>query len=37
MGSTTGNVWISEDSGESWASVSSNMPPVYAVRFVGER
>jgi hypothetical protein len=36
MGSTTGNLWISEDSGESWQSVSTNLPPVYAVRFVGE-
>jgi photosystem II stability/assembly factor-like uncharacterized protein len=34
MGSTTGNLWISEDSGESWQSVSGNLPPVYAVRFV---
>jgi photosystem II stability/assembly factor-like uncharacterized protein len=34
MGSTTGNLWISEDSGESWQNVSSNMPPIYAVRFV---
>ncbi|MDZ4656733.1 MAG: hypothetical protein SH868_04045, partial [Bythopirellula sp.] len=34
MGSTTGNLWISEDGGESWQNVSSNLPPVYAVRFV---
>ena len=34
FGSTTGSVWISEDSGESWQTVSSNLPPVYAVRFV---
>jgi hypothetical protein len=32
-GSTTGSVWISEDSGDSWQTVSSNLPPVYAVRF----
>lgn len=33
VGSTTGSVWISEDSGDSWQSISSNLPPVYAVRF----
>jgi hypothetical protein len=33
FGSTTGSFWISEDSGDSWQSVSSNLPPVYAVRF----
>jgi photosystem II stability/assembly factor-like uncharacterized protein len=33
MGSTTGTVWISEDQGESWQTVSSNLPPVYAVCF----
>jgi len=34
FGSTTGSVWISEDGGDSWQTVSSNLPPVYAVRFV---
>jgi hypothetical protein len=33
FGSTTGSVWVSEDGGDSWASISSNLPPVYAVRF----
>jgi hypothetical protein len=33
MGSTTGNVWVSEDQGESWNIVSSTLPQVYAVRF----
>jgi len=33
FGSTTGSVWISEDGGDSWQNVSSNLPPVYAVRF----
>jgi hypothetical protein len=33
MGSTTGNVWISEDAGDRWRAVSMNLPPVYAVRF----
>ena len=34
FGSTTGSVWISDDGGDSWQTVSSNLPPVYAVRFV---
>ena len=33
FGSTTGSVWVSEDAGDSWTAVSSNLPPVYAVRF----
>ncbi len=33
MGSTTGNLWASADGGESWATVSANLPPIAAVRF----
>jgi hypothetical protein len=33
FGSTTGSLWITEDAGDSWKTVSSNLPPVYAVRF----
>lgn len=33
MGSTTGNLWASDDAGEHWATVSVNLPPIYAVRF----
>jgi hypothetical protein len=33
FGSTTGSLWVSEDQGDSWQTVSSNLPPVYAVRF----
>jgi photosystem II stability/assembly factor-like uncharacterized protein len=33
FGSTTGGLWTSDDEGESWQTVSSNLPPVYAVRF----
>ena len=33
FGSTTGNVWMSEDAGDSWQTVSTTLPPVYAVRF----
>ncbi|MCG8601754.1 MAG: hypothetical protein MI807_16560 [Verrucomicrobiales bacterium] len=31
MGSTTGSVWISENSGESWQQLSAHLPPVYVV------
>ena len=33
FGSTTGSLWVSEDAGDSWQTVSANLPPVYAVRF----
>jgi hypothetical protein len=33
FGSTTGSLWVSEDGGKSWKTVSNNLPPVYAVRF----
>jgi len=33
FGSTTGSLWVSEDGGDSWQTISSNLPPVYAVRF----
>ncbi len=33
FGSTTGSLWISEDAGDSWQTVSSHLPPIYAVRF----
>ncbi|MCC6993865.1 MAG: hypothetical protein IT370_04475 [Deltaproteobacteria bacterium] len=32
--STTGNVYISEDRGDSWRCVGHNFPPVHSVRFV---
>jgi photosystem II stability/assembly factor-like uncharacterized protein len=31
MGSTTGNLWVTEDGGESWAHVSAHLPPIAAV------
>ncbi|MBI4882768.1 MAG: exo-alpha-sialidase [Actinobacteria bacterium] len=34
MGSTTGSLWISEDGGEQWTTVSNNLPPVHFTRFV---
>ena len=33
-GSTTGSLWVSADSGESWQTVGVNLPPIYAVRFI---
>jgi hypothetical protein len=33
FGSTTGNLWISEDQGDHWQQVSGTLPPVYCVRF----
>jgi hypothetical protein len=35
FGSTTGNVFVSGDRGESWSALSTYLPPVYAVRFAG--
>ncbi|MES2316944.1 MAG: exo-alpha-sialidase [Pseudomonadota bacterium] len=34
MASTTGGVWISGDAGARWHTLSTTMPPVYAVCFV---
>ncbi len=33
FGSTTGNVYLSEDRGENWRCLGSNFPPIYSVRF----
>ena len=33
MGSSTGNLWVSENQGDSWQNVSSTMPQIYAVRW----
>ena len=33
FGSTTGNLYVSDDRGERWATVANNLPPIYAVRF----
>ncbi len=34
MASTTGSLWISENAGEQWTTVSTNLPPVYFTRFM---
>ena len=33
FGSTTGSLWVSEDQGDSWQTVSKHLPPVLCVRF----
>lgn len=33
FGSSTGNVYVSDDRGESWSSLGHHFPPVYSVRF----
>lgn len=33
MGSTTGGLWASADGGDSWTTVSTTLPPIYAVKF----
>jgi len=33
FGSTTGSLWVTEDQGERWQTVSEHLPPVYAIRF----
>jgi photosystem II stability/assembly factor-like uncharacterized protein len=34
FGSTTGNLYISEDGGEAWSCAHANLPPVYSVEIV---
>ncbi|MCA9040194.1 MAG: exo-alpha-sialidase [Planctomycetaceae bacterium] len=33
MGSTTGNLWISENQGKNWQNISHYLPPVYCLKF----
>ena len=33
FGSTTGNLFVSGDQGDSWTAVSTSLPPIHAVRF----
>ncbi len=33
FGTTTGSLWVTEDQGDSWITVSEHLPPVYCVRF----
>jgi hypothetical protein len=34
FGSTTGGLWVSEDQGDHWRTVSDHLPPITQVRFV---
>jgi photosystem II stability/assembly factor-like uncharacterized protein len=36
FGTTTGNLFASDDGGESWHTVSHHLPPIHGVRFVRE-
>ncbi len=33
MASTTGSLWASDNAGDDWQQVSSNLPPIYALQF----
>jgi photosystem II stability/assembly factor-like uncharacterized protein len=33
FGSTTGSVYVTEDQGDSWITITEHLPPVYTVRF----
>jgi hypothetical protein len=33
FGSTTGSLWVSENAGNSWQTVSLNLPPIHSFRF----
>ena len=33
FGSTTGNLYVTEDRGETWHAVGNSFPPIYSVRF----
>ncbi len=32
FGSTTGNLYVSDDGGDHWSTVANNLPPIYSVR-----
>ncbi|WP_196140127.1 exo-alpha-sialidase [Aliikangiella sp. G2MR2-5] len=34
LGSTTGNLWLTENQGNHWQCLSTFLPPIYAVRFL---
>ena len=36
IGSSTGSLWLSDDGGDSWHCVSSNLPQIYCVRFAND-
>jgi photosystem II stability/assembly factor-like uncharacterized protein len=34
FGSTTGNLWVTADQGDTWHGVSTTLPPIYAARYL---
>ena len=34
FGSTTGSLWVSENQGDSWTTITQNLPPIKCVNFV---
>lgn len=36
MGSSTGSLWVSEDGGDSWQTITTHLPQIYAVRFADQ-
>jgi hypothetical protein len=34
FGSSTGNLWVTDDQGDHWHNVANHLPPVYSVRYV---
>jgi len=34
LGSTTGNLWVTEDGGDNFINIGGHLPPIYAVQFV---
>jgi hypothetical protein len=34
FGSTTGSLWVTDDQGDSWQTISEHLPPIYCVRIV---
>lgn len=33
FGSSTGNLWVTDDQGDTWHAVTHNLPPIYATRY----
>lgn len=36
LGSTTGSLWVSEDQGDTWTSLSHHLPPIYSVELISQ-
>ncbi len=33
FGSSTGNLWVTDDQGDTWHAIANHLPPIYAVRY----